>query len=476
MKKTIKSTKVLFLALLIITTFSCKKDDDPISVNLQNLEVTVDENPTVGEVIGTVQSDSNSALTFSIASQIPNGAIEINESTGELSVADATLFDYETNPTITATVTAVEAENTATVTITVNNTNELSVQDFAVTIDENPTNGDAIGTVQASGDATLTYSITSQTPAGALSIDASTGELTVADAALFDYETNPTITATISVDNSGNTQTLSATINLNNVNELSVQDFAVTIDENPTNGDAIGTVQATGDATLTYSITSQIPAGALSIDTNTGELTVADAALFDYETNPTITATISVDNSGNTQTATATINLNDLNEIGEYKFGGIIFWINATGDEGLVLALNNLSTNSTWGCVGTVTGATGTAIGTGETNTNTVISAGCASSGSAVEQVSNLNLNGYDDWFLPSSGEWTEVYNNLSVIQPVILSNGGDDLSFLYWCSNENDAYNVAAFLFTPPGDGTTYSYQKSSTNIRTRAVRAWVD
>ncbi|MBN2867351.1 MAG: cadherin repeat domain-containing protein [Flavobacteriaceae bacterium] len=350
----------------------------------------------------------------------------------------------------------------------------INLQDVEVTINENPTNGDVIGTVQSNSSSSLNYSITSQTPAGALAINANTGELTVADATLFDYETNPSITAIVAATGAENTANV--TITVNNVNELNIQDFSVTIDENPSNGVILGTVQATGDGTLSYSITSQTPAGALAIDANTGELTVADTNLFDYETNPTLTATIAVDNSGNTQNLTATINLNDLNEIGEYKFGGIIFWINATGDEGLVLALNNLSTNSTWGCIGTVTGATGTAIGTGEVNTNTVISAGCASSGSAVEQVSNLNLNGYDDWFLPSSGEWAEVYNNLSVIQPVILSNGGDDLSLLYWCSNENDAYNVAAFLFTPPGDGTTYSFQKSSTNIRTRAVRAWVE
>ncbi len=468
-----KSTKTLLLAL-IIATFSCSKDDNPINIMLQDLEVTVDENPITGQVIGTVLSDSNSTLTFSIASQTPNGAIEINETSGELTVADATLFDFETNPTIAVIVDANEASNSSTVTITINNTNELSVQDFTVPIDENPINGDAIGTVQATGDATLAYSISSQTPVGALNIDATTGELTVADATLFDFETNPTLTATVSVDNAGNTQTLTATINLNNVSELSIQDFSGTINENPTNGDAIGTVQATGDATLAYSISSQTPVGALNIDATTGELTVADATLFDFETNPTLTATVSVDNAGNTQTLTATITVTDTPEIGEYKYGGIIFWINAAGDEGLVLALNNLSTNSAWGCVGTVTGATGTAIGTGETNTNTVISAGCVSSGSAVEQVSNLNLNGYDDWFLPSSGEWAEVYNNLSVIQPVILSNGGDDLSLLYWCSNENNAYNVAAFLFTPPGDGTAYSFQKSSTTIRTRAVRAW--
>ncbi|WP_417786496.1 hypothetical protein [Tenacibaculum sp.] len=219
MKNITKFTKTLILTLLIIT-YSCSKDDDPIIINLQNLEAAIDENPSVGQVIGTVESDNNASLTFNITSQTPNGALEINENTGELTVADATLFDFETNPTITATVTADKAQNTATVTITVNNTNELSVQDYTTTIDENPINGQSLGTVQASGDATLSFSIASQIPAGALSLDASTGELTVADAALFDYETNPTVTANIIVSNSGGSENGTVTINLNDVDSI----------------------------------------------------------------------------------------------------------------------------------------------------------------------------------------------------------------------------------------------------------------
>ncbi|CAM1340117.1 cadherin repeat domain-containing protein [Tenacibaculum aestuarii] len=219
MKNAIQFTKTLFLTLLIIT-YSCSKDDDPIVINLQNLEVTIDENPTVGQVIGTIESDNNASLIFSITSQTPNGALEINENTGELTVADATLFDFETNPTITATIAADKAQNTATVTISVNNTNELSVQDYTTTVDENPVNGQSLGTVQASGDATLSFSIASQTPAGALSVNASTGELTVADATLFDYETNPTITASIAVSNSGGSENGTVTINLNDVDNI----------------------------------------------------------------------------------------------------------------------------------------------------------------------------------------------------------------------------------------------------------------
>lgn len=476
MKKTFKFTQTILLTLLI-TTFSCSKDDDPISIMLQDLEVTIDENPTSGQVIGTIQSNSNSTLSFNITSQTPNGALEINENTGALTVADPTLFDFETNPTITAIVSANEAQNTATVTITINNVSELSVQDFSTNIDENPTDGQSLGTIQASGDTTLTYSITTQSPNGALNINANSGELTVANPTLFDFEINPTITATVSVDNAGTVQTAAVTISLNDVDEIVAQDTNLTFDENPSNGDVIGALQITSGSNLTYAITFQNPAGAFTINQTTGELLVADATLFDHETNPNMLATISVSNNISTVSKNAFVALNDVNEIGEFKYGGVIFWIDPTSNnnEGLVISLNNQGTSVSWGCSGTTTGATGIAIGTGETNTATIMASGCTS-GSAAEIVSNLNLNGYDDWFLPSSGEWAEVYNNLSVIQPVILSNGGDDLSLLYWSSSENDAYNVAAFLFTPPGDGTAYSYQKSSTTIKTRAIRKWAD
>ncbi len=221
MKKIFKYTNLLLLTLLLIN-YSCSNDDETITsvISLQDLEVTIGENPTSGQVIGTVQSDSNTSLTFSITAQTPTGVLSIDSNTGQLTVADATLFDFETNPVITATVAADEAQNTASVIINLNNINELAIQGLTASIDENPINGDTIGTVQATGDGVLSFSIASQTPAGAISIDSNSGELTVMDATLFDYETNPIISATISVSNSEGNENSIATINLNDIDNI----------------------------------------------------------------------------------------------------------------------------------------------------------------------------------------------------------------------------------------------------------------
>ena len=65
----------LSLLALSFLTLSCSNDDDnSVSINLQDLEVTIDENPTNGVVLGSVQSNSSSPLTFSIVSQTPAGA------------------------------------------------------------------------------------------------------------------------------------------------------------------------------------------------------------------------------------------------------------------------------------------------------------------------------------------------------------------------------------------------------------------
>lgn len=99
------------------------------------------------------------------------------------------------------------------------------------------------------------------------------------------------------------------------VTPLSVQNFVTTIDENQADATSLGTIQATGEGTLSFSITSQTPAGALAINASTGELTVADASAFDFETNPVINAAVSVIDTQSTITATVAINLNDIDDI-----------------------------------------------------------------------------------------------------------------------------------------------------------------
>jgi hypothetical protein len=439
-------------------------------VSAQNLEVTLDENPVDGEVIGSLQT-SGSASGFAITSQSPAGAMDIDSGTGELTVADASLFDYETNPTLTATVSILDADDPVSVTVNLNNVVELTVQDVTVAVDENPTDGQILGTIQGTGSGTPSYSITTQSPMGAMAIDASTGELTVIDPNLFDYETNPVITATILVDDGAETATATATINLNDVDEVAAQNTDLTLDENPSNGDVVGTLQASG-SNVTYAITFQNPAGAFNIDQNTGELSVADETLFDFETNPNMLATISVSNGNQTVSANAMVSLNDVNEIGEVKYGGVIFWIDPTSSNGagLVVSLNVQATNVPWGCLGITTAATGTAIGAGQTNTDIIMAFSCAS-GSAAEIASNLNENGFDDWFLPSADELNELYSNVSIVGNAITSNGGDVISNSYWSSTEVDSNNA---IWWNINQG--FNITKDNNFLSVRAIRAFTD
>jgi len=476
--KTIITIAFMAMTLLFI---SCGSDDDAVTIvneiTVDDLTVTIDENQTNGQVVGTVvttQTVGGGTIEFSITTQTPTGALSIDSSSGELSVADAALFDFETNPVITATISVVGASNTGVVTVNLNDINELSVLDLVETIDENPTNGDIVGTVQASGDGTFSYSITSQTPTGALSIDATTGELTVADPNLFDFEVNPVITATILVDNSVNTATAQVTINLNDVDEITVQNLTTTIDENPVNGQTIGTLQASSNSSLSYTITYQTPAGAVNINQSTGELTVADASLFDFETNPSMYVVISVDNGIYTVSANATINVNDVVEaavIGEFRDGGVVIWVDPTdNNHGLVVAVNNQSFAAPWGCQGVTVSPTYSDIGSGAANT-VLIEGICTTPGTAADLAANLSLNGYNDWFLPSRFELIEYYTNKVIVNAAVLANGGAIPNQYHWSSTQSTS-NLGAFVVNLT-TGTSGSSSKSSA-YGVRAVRAF--
>ena len=137
MKKYVNFTGVLFFGLLL---FQCGKADDDggdsqppstdpiqITVTATDFSVTIAENPADNAVLGTVQANASSgSVSFAITSQSLAGAIAINASTGELTVANASLFDFETQSTLTAVVRASSGGSTddATITITLTDVDE----------------------------------------------------------------------------------------------------------------------------------------------------------------------------------------------------------------------------------------------------------------------------------------------------------------------------------------------------------------
>ena len=90
------------------------------------------------------------------------------------------------------------------------------------------------------------------------------------------------------------------------------------------------------------------------------------------------------------------------NSTGKYFEAAPAGWSGSAADP-----LASLCTNAT-----SVAGASGTAIGTGETNTN-LFAASAACGPSVTDTVAALVLNSKDDWFLPSHDELKEMYSKL---------------------------------------------------------------
>ncbi len=96
---------------------------------------------------------------------------------------------------------------------------------------------------------------------------------------------------------------------------INVSDFNISIPENPSNNQELGTLNASvSSGSLQFSIISQTPAGAVSIDAQTGVLKVVNATLFDFEINPIISGTIKVSQGNLIENATFQIQVDDVEE------------------------------------------------------------------------------------------------------------------------------------------------------------------
>lgn len=155
--------------------------------------------------------------------------------------------------------------------------------------------------------------------------------------------------------------------------------------------------------------------------------------------------------------------------VGDTAQGGIVFWIDETGEHGLVCSLNDLEPTPgdlghQWSTVEEVTGSTGDGIGAGEMNTALIIIAQRGDMDSAARLCADLEERGYDDWYLPSKTELEAMYNNL------YLAGLGGFADSWYWSSTEGS--NVGAWGHIYPTNNMTFDTKDKL--LLVRAIRAF--
>ena len=304
------------------------KVNSPPEFGSETYAFTVSDGATAGDVVGSVaatDSDAGDELSYAITAGNEAGKFAIGSADGQVTVAGA--LDYATAASYTLTVQAGDGNGgtaTATVVITVTKANESPIFDtagYAFSTPEDAATGGSVGAVSASDPdegQSVAYSISAGNDAGKFSINAETGEISVASA--LDYETASSYTLTVQVrDGNGGTDTATVTITVTDVNEAPVfnpSSYTFSIAESVNTWTSIGQVTATDQdagGTITYYITSGNADDRFAIDWNYGDILLMKE--LDYETAPSYTLTVEArDGNGGTATATVEINVTDVAE------------------------------------------------------------------------------------------------------------------------------------------------------------------
>lgn len=127
--------------------------------------------------------------------------------------------------------------------------------------------------------------------------------------------------------------------------------------------------------------------------------------------------------------------------IGDKHSGGIIFYLDKTGEHGLVVSAKDISTSAKWGYLDSAVNANAKAVGSGRLNSSKICDL-IIEPGIAARLCTSFESGKFKNWYLPSLDELNLIYTNLK------LQNLGDLSNAMYWCSSETDFNNAWAQNF----------------------------
>lgn len=223
------------------------------------------------------------------------------------------------------------------------------------------------------------------------------------------------------------------------------------------------TVNTTAPSTVIFNNTST---NATSYNWNFGDGKISTVASPTHVYSTVGTFTVGLTAISNTGTSIASTSITTVSAyvVGQSYGGGIVFYVDSTGQHGLIAAPQDQNIGIAW-YNGTFLSSNnlGTAIGTGKVNTtNIILLQGAGNYAASV--CLNLRLGGYSDWYLPSKDELSLMYGKWTII-------GGFYNSY-YWSSSDLGSVSISAAWAIDFTNGTVDGHDKARTNVRVRAIR----
>jgi hypothetical protein len=332
----------------------------------------------VGTIIAS-DPDAGQILNYVITSGNTGNAFAVNPVSGNITVNNSAVLDFQINPVFNINIRVTDDgsgnlydDALITINILQSQNQPPAIYDQFFTLDENSPDGMVVGNVIATDPdpgQTLTYSILSGNINNAFAVNSANGEITVANSGALNYEVINSFLLVIKVQDNG-VGSLSSqstiTVNLVDLNEPPVvNDQLFSIIELSANGTTVGLFTATdpdAEQILTYDIISGNLSNAFAINSNNGEITVADSVALNFLINPVFNLIVRVtdDGLGNLYTeAIVTVNLlQNINQspvINNQSFwvtensptGSVVDTISATDpDEGQTLFFSILTGNT----------------------------------------------------------------------------------------------------------------------------------
>ncbi|MFK8165088.1 MAG: DUF1566 domain-containing protein [Lewinella sp.] len=161
--------------------------------------------------------------------------------------------------------------------------------------------------------------------------------------------------------------------------------------------------------------------------------------------------------------------------VGDFAQGGVVFWVDETGQHGLVCAIEDQSADGIKWHNETFLDTKAMRIGIygGAINTERITDVQ-GSSSYAASICARYNGGNFGDWYLPTIGELRLMFENRITINTTTRANGGSDFARRgYWSSSEHDA-NSAALVFCLNFFNGTQAGTPKNFLTRVRAVRAF--